>query len=323
MSQGWAIGDKDQDQVVYPSYLRYQWAAWFNNLDPGDDSGSGGPTWGDVSDSMTDVDTLMQQASADQGGSPYANATAYDPTDVLAAIDARIAEYDTQVDDFDPSTLMDEALDFAYAYADAHIVDTTNIDTVVAAAEARSRTDFLQRVSRVAVGLWEVGAAFNTQFYQTLGNMEMERANQTADLDAKLRLSVFNDRARIVMNIAEAYLNAHARKLESYRAAAAMTMDAGKLTIIAKGDETGENLKYEVEDALWDLNLLQYGVQVMGALSGAPYFPRNQTGRERLLASLNTSFSAGAQVAASTGNIPLGVGFGVAQLAGQMWGLGG
>ena len=72
-------------------------------------------------------------------------------------------------------------------------------------------------------------------------------------------------------------------------------------------DQITQDLEFEVQDSLWDLQLFQHAVPVLSALGGGAVVPKPTTKGERAASAALSSASFGMQVGAATGNVGLGV----------------
>jgi hypothetical protein len=54
-----------------------------------------------------------------------------------------------------------------------------------------------------------------------------------------------------------------------YQALAQLTTEANRIKIVAKGEENERNIKFDTLDATWDLEMYQYGANMLAAISGA------------------------------------------------------
>ena len=92
-----------------------------------------------------------------------------------------------------------------------------------------------------------------------------------------------------------------------YQALSQITAEANRIKIVAKVEETEKNLKYDEQDALWDLEMYQYGGNILASIAGAASGTKGKevsTG-----ASVLGGAMSGAAAGASIGG-PIGAGIG-------------
>lgn len=266
--------------------------------------------WGNVADDVV-------AARRENGGSPFAFVTAYDPSSDLEAIQTKYDEWSDELGALEPIANVEDIIDAAVAKADT-LVPTAEIDSVVDAFDQRSKSAYLRNVSRFAAGMFDIQAVMTTQFGMGLAAMEMDRQDQLNDVDARLRLMAERERYSSVNAFAGEMTRLLVFKLEQQRAGVGGQLDISRLNIIAYQDEMDKNLTHEMKDAEWDLDLWRHAAGVMTAINGAAVIPRAQTQGERLVSAFMTSGSFGIQVGTATGNVGLGVAAGVGSVATQL-----
>ncbi len=78
---------------------------------------------------------------------------------------------------------------------------------------------------------------------------------------------------------------------------AALKADIEKNTIVAKGEQAKMDLSIDVNDALWDFEIMMYGANLLASIAGAPA-GRKQSDLEKVQSGLSTAASIFATVAA-------------------------
>lgn len=295
----------------YPTYLQHVHGAILAGDDPtGLLTISDYNEWGNVFD-------FFKAATSAVGGSPYATVEAHDPDESLTANQERYDEWTEILDAMDPETDIAAFVAAAATSADT-LVPSTEIDDVVDAFEARSKGAYLREVSRYAIGMFDVGAVMTTQFGMGLAHMERDRADQLNDLDARLRLMAERERFTSATQLAIEMARYQQFQVQEQRASVGGLVDISKLDIAARQDQIGLDLGYEVNDAIWDLELINYPLQHIGALSGAVALHKQQTPGERLAAGVLQSGSFGLQVGTALGSPAAGIAAGGLSLFTQL-----
>ncbi|MFA6972695.1 MAG: hypothetical protein WC208_15030 [Gallionella sp.] len=142
----------------------------------------------------------------------------------------------------------------------------------------------------------------------------------TAEVEMKAQASKQQEIGQAIQIMSAMLTN----KLEYTRVANAVAVEVGRLTIIAKDEEEKRNTEIDVRDALWDLELFQYGSNVLASISGGTAVNRTE-GRSPITSAMSGALSgavAGAMIAgASEGAIAGPMGAGVGALIGLGAGL--
>jgi len=175
----------------------------------------------------------------------------------------------------------------------------TVVDTALANFRARHLIEHETSLTRFEAGMSDINAVNGSAFVMGLAVMESNYDDRLAQYDAEFTLPLcreafqafmgaYLDQARIHL---EAEVRAHyeAERLEvAYIDDAARMMldamklegvmhevnvrdsiEANRLKIVAKTEETTHNLEYDIEDIMWDANVFQRGANVLSAASGA------------------------------------------------------
>lgn len=108
--------------------------------------------------------------------------------------------------------------------------------------------------------------------------------------------------------------------VKNYGQLAALTIDANRIKIVAKQEEYDKNLQYDRKDAVWDLEMYQYGGNVLASIAGAAIKQNEEV-------STGSSVLGGALAGAAAGAVlgPVGAlsGGAVAGIGAALGGLGG
>jgi len=296
------------DFTTYPTYLQEMHAALL----------TGGPVGGGVDETAyANIADLFMAATSGVGGSPYAGIQAYDPQTHLDTNQELFDTWQAALDSIDP-----EADIAAYVTtgttAAGTLVNTTEIDAVAAAFEARSRGAYLREVSRAAFGVWDAGGALTTQFGMMLAAMGRDRADQLNDMSSRLDLMAERERYGSAMQLALEMNQLRMNKLQEQRIGVGGQSDLSRLAFTAYQDYLDANLRYEVSDATWDLELMNFPMQHIGALTGSVALYKQQTPGERLAASVMTAGSFGLQTGVAMKSPAAGLLAGGVSLATQL-----
>lgn len=286
--KGGSSGGGSSGKVDFPDYMK----TWHGQaLDHG-----GLDT---VLSSVTDV------MNAAFGNSPFTGENAYDP-------DADITVYEAAIADFDVIIAgIDEPVDWAVLYDQA----VTSIDgvseaeiTADVAAFAAEQDDQLITVvlPRFESGMRDIGAVVSSAFAIGKSNIEGFRDRDVARHSSKIRLAVIADRGRLYLEGTSQmmrFLQAKYSWEESYMRT---VIDAKRIKIVAKKEETDSNLKIDEADALWDFGVFRYGGNLLSSISGSAVSEDEKTRSSVLPSAIGGTLSGAVAGAMITGGNPMG-----------------
>jgi hypothetical protein len=246
-----------------------------------------------------DVNTEMNAASTYGGGvSPYALASAYDPDTDLVAIEARIEEFVADVEGLDPGADLGEALAFALDQLNTEVITDADVSNLVDAFETRQSGAYARSATRLAAGMFDIGATMSSAFTMGLANLENDRLAEQNNYDLKLRAEMKNQRIQVGLQLQQQYIQAKNQKIAYRQSVAAMQDALSRLAITAKNDETGFDLQMAIKDRQWNLDLFTFGNNVMSSIAGSATVPHPTQWERKLDAatSLASTIQSGAQL---------------------------
>lgn len=315
-------GGSPSGEVNYPPHLM-MWNQQMMYGDRGTDH-TGAADVGvilDIDAKMTfDMVTDVAAARSDGGGSPYASVVAYDPTSDLSQLEAKASEAAALVVALNP--LQDIQTIFTVIKAELDTVDPTFTDPFDAAAitalvnafDAETKTEHNQRVSRTLSGHFDVRSMVATGSGMAVSILEDARTKSVGTYRAQLENQRDQQRFQqqlqdFVMGKERTTLNKQdlmdgvnetvrlwGLQVQSALNMAGLQDGVAKTTIVAKTDQTNQDLVNEVKDALWDLDLYAYTDQITSSIAGAATMPRGLSDMERNIGMLATVAGIGLQL---------------------------
>ena len=258
--------------IDYPNYMETVHNDWLDNT--GVDT---------ISSSITDV------MDAALGNSPWTGQSAYDPdADITAMIAAEDLLQDL-VDLLSAGTTLDTLI--------SEVLDETRIDDLVdeyeADAAARLAATILPRFRR---GMQDINAVVSSAFVIGEAVIEAEQERNVNKYSAELHGKAGVDAAIQIINL----------KLEYQRAASAMLSEIYRMKIVAKKEENEIEMKIDEADGLWDLEVFQYGANLLAGIGGGTVAPN--TKRPSTAQSMIGGALSGAAAGAMVGNTIPGLG---------------
>ena len=282
--------------VSYPDYMENTHDNWLTGA-----AGGG--------DNMTSSIQILMEAAHDLANTPWSDTAYDPSTPIAAAdaqfviadnlMDAIVAEttWASYVDktvtkfssfwDINFLDSMSTAIDGLLSSLDT-VLSSTAITNMVEQFEKNSLPRFLRGVSRFAGGMAEINSVNTSSFIIGLAIMQGDYQNEInkfeADVQKEVYVSILRDgiagliKAEVAQSVAKDGLISSGSslmgQLDTFKAnlSAQLTSiqaEITKLTILAKTDEQNTQMKWDVEDAEWDMNVYMFGGNVMGAIAGA------------------------------------------------------
>lgn len=275
--KGGGGGGGSSGAVDFPAYMKTVHGEWLDN------------TGADTIEANQSVTALIK---AGIGASPYTGETAYNPDTSITAFITRIDNYETLIDALDETTLWN-----SYITNAINATTETVIDTSVAAHAAilsdRLTTEILPRFQ---TGMRDINAVISSSF--VLGQAIIEGFNErsVADYDGKLRVTLLTEALKDQITL----LNL---KLQYNDAVAKTVVEANRIKVVMKKEQTDEQLEIDSNDYKWELELYQYGANILSSISGSAI--STQKSPSKGMSSLGGALS-GAAAGAVSGN-PFGV----------------
>lgn len=209
------------------------------------------------------VDTLSQSVTdimdAALGNSPWTGETAYDPDTEVSNIIGAPDDLQTLVTLLSTGTTLDTLI--------SEILDESRIDTAVdefaADLDARLTAEILPRFN---AGMRDINAVVSSAFVLGRANIEENQDRQVAKFSADLHMKAFSDDAIRVI----------ALKLEYQKVVSSMVIEANRIKVVAKKEEVDKQLTIDEADALWDLEVFQYGANLLASIGGGTADPNTK-----------------------------------------------
>jgi len=279
-------GGGSSGQVGYPAYVERIHEDWLE--------GAANDT---ISDSVTDV---MNDAL---GNSPYALAAAYDPDADIAAYIAAVGDLDTVIDAFigtldltmNPVSMPTISVTIPSEVTEAAITtDTAKLEAQLDSLKTARLTGAV--IPRFEAGMRDINAVVSSAFVIGRAVIESdadaEVTRDTASHSSKLRIAVSPTAVQVAdtevkksqLNIQAAdsdlkeshldlqnrefVLKAQNARMDAERVLSQLMVEAYRIKIVAKKEQSDSDQDYDVADAKWDLETFQYGANVMASVAG-------------------------------------------------------
>ncbi len=293
-------GGGQSGKVEYAAYLQTAHGDWLDN------SGV---------DSMTSsIVDLMETA---HGSSPFSGETAFDP-------DSDITGYIADVDAFETFVLaLDEDTDWVtYSAAvrseiDTNIINTTSINSEISAYNALVDDEITDvALPRFQAGMRDINAVVSSAFVVGQSNIEAKAQKDKDKFAADLKVKTYVQRNEMIMAGTKDVIQLLMMKLEHYKAATHLSIEGRRLKFVMKNEEHKLQLEIDEHDTVWDMEVYQYGSNVLAAIAGAASTvrkPGQSVGQSALGGALS-----GAAMGASIGGAPGAIAGGILGLGASL-----
>lgn len=189
--------------------------------------------------------------SAWSGDTPFTSAAAYNPDADIAAFNAQGTALSTLVGLLSLSTPLDELVE--------NVLSDTRITEDVDAFANTMDADLNTRVyPRFEAGMRDLNAVMSSAFVIGRTNLEEARGREVGKYQATLRLKAFGDDALQLIGM----------KLQYQQVVAQTITEQRRIAIVAKKEQVEDNMDFDVRDRLWDLEVYQHGMNVLGGIGG-------------------------------------------------------
>ncbi len=284
--------------VDYPAYMKTVHGNWLD---------SGG------SDSL--VLSVTAAMNAAHGSSPWISHDAYDPDADITAYFATLADFQAIIagisDTADWVTLYNQAVATIEPATDAVI------DADVAAFADRLDDELTTKVlPRFRAGMRDINAVVSSSFVIGQGVIEGFRTRDVAKHASGLRMQITADRTRQYMEATNSMLQLMMQRISWEETYAKTFIEAKRIKIVAKKEQHKEDAEFDHSDALWDLEVFQYGANLLASIGGGTAQPGKQPSMaQSMIGGALSGAAAGGMIAGASGGAiagPVGIGVGAA-----------
>jgi len=309
-------GGGSSGQVGYPAYVERIHENWLE--------GAANDT---IDASVTEV---MNDAL---GASPFVAAVAYDPDADIAEFIAAVGDFDTITNAFigtldlvmNPVAMPTVSVTIPSKITEAAITtDTAKLEAQLNALKTARLTGAV--IPRFEAGMRDINAVVSSAFVIGRAVIESdadaEVTRDTASHGSKLRIAVSPTSVQVAdievkksqLNIQAAdsdlkeshldlqnrdfVLKAQQARMDAERMLVQLMIEAYRIKIVAKKEQLDIDQGYDVADAKWDLEVFQYGANVMASVAGGTSYP---TGDKNKAASAIGGALSGAAAGAMMG----------------------
>ena len=265
-----------------------------------------------LSNSITDA------INAAYGNSPYLGEAAFDPdsdiTDFLSLAD----NLGTEVSALSPVTDWADYLLAALTAVDANLTGEDALAGEILAHNAIVDDQIISEIlPRFQAGMRDINAVNSSQFVIGQAVIEGMAQRDKNKFAADLRIKAWELKMGTVIKGSEDIIQMVTAKLEFNKAVVHYGIEARRIKVVMKNEETQFNIEMDEKDALWDIELFKHGGNLLASISGAAT-SQGDSGPSKGSSILGGALSGAAFGASVTGGNPIG-----AAIGGVVGGIGG
>ena len=290
-------GGGSSGAVSYPAYMQAVHGDWLNN--GGADS---------ITQSITDT---MNTAF---GNSPWSGLAAYNP-------DAAISSYEAVLTAFKALLAgVSDTADWAalHAQADATITAVVEADITADIAAFSNQLDdeiLVKVLPRFRRGMQDINAVVSSAFPIGEAVIESFRDRDVAKFSSGIRLALRSKSYELILSGSGQMLQLMLQRLGWEESYTKVFIESQRMKIVAKKEQTDQDAKLDEEDALWDLEVFQYGSNLLASIGGGVSSPNTKqpSQAQSMIGGALSGAAAGAMIAGASGGAiagPVGMGVG-------------
>lgn len=252
-------GGGSSGEVDWPDYLKKQHERWlYSKLHDGE---------------RKSMDEALENA---WDNSPYTEGYTYDPTDDIADSKRRLDEFNQLITNLDPANVWSDYYDVALAKLDLIIGDDEQA-RILADFASRQRDALLPAIGTFSAGMADIGAINSSAYVLGLVMLEHAYMRDVARFNSELAMQEYGRKQALVLGAVGDMVRLLTIKVDSDRTASNMTTEINRMAIVANADFLKHDLEIAAKDASWNLEIWQYGANLLASVSGGTSIPGSGT----------------------------------------------
>ncbi len=237
-------------------------------------------------------------------GSPFLNAVAYDPSSDVNDMNSAVQTFADTVGDMDVTALFDTLIDAVAAKAN-EVFSSEDTDTYVQdqiqSYEEKSLPSYLRDVSMLSSGLFEGDLADGSALKIGLAILNRGRVFSMQDYGIEIKRQQERTRGLFVTQAFASLLDYELKRIGFTQTVTSMQIGVAKDIIVAGKEFTQEELEYAFRGYTANLELFQFGGQVLGSINGIPMTEKGPSKAATALSSGLNFAAMGVQLGSAAG----------------------
>ena len=275
---GHKSGGGGSGKQSWPKYMhRSHWAMMigaYDEKEPG--------IW---STRLSDYDTepeyksVLRDIAESHDNSPFEGYYAYDPKLRLSSMQTEWSAFDVFTETRDDDTDINRIITNVKTKVDS-LVDETTIQGVVDNYDSTQSKAHMNSIARFSAGMADIGGHNSSAYIIGLALMEDEHLRAVRKVDKDLRFEAYKDKLRLYDSFTKDEINLFNTQHELRKASVGMRMELERMSIIAEKEQSDRDVELSIRDNQWEMEVWQYGSNVLAAISGAVGSPTHAIGKE-------------------------------------------
>ena len=245
---------------------------------------------------------------------PYSSNNEYDPDTDLSSAQALVDDLITSTGTIDEQSTWSDMLALANDNVDLLLPSDSDIEAEVAVFAAEAKKQLIQSYNRVSAGFFDINGVVGTAFPAALAQLEASYNNDVNAFRARRLNEARNTHTLAITQSISDMISLMQLKMSSKAVSTSAQRSQSMFKIAAKSDQLRADIALDVDEVMFNLNVLRASGNILSAPQGNPVGPKGPTESQRLLSGIGAAISAGATVAQSSGPVA-GIATAIAGLA--------
>jgi len=282
-------GGGSSGAVSYPGYMETIHQDWLE---------------GAAASRLTTENVTATMAAA-IGNSPFTTYSAYNPDTDIAAMEVALATFTNLVAAIDPGT---DVVGFLQAIKNEIDNNWTSDEAIQDAVDAFGAILDDQIDNEVLpefeIGMRDANAVMSSAFVLGKAYIYASRDRDVAKYAGDLKMVSRKD---VLLAGLQGMIHIEEVKIANTASVSASTIEQKRIKIVAKNEENDIDMKIDENDASWDLEVFQYGANVLASIGGGAVTPKGSGSKtNKMQSAIGGALSgaaSGAMIGAAKGSV--------------------
>ena len=292
-------GGSSSGAVSYPAYMEAKHTTWLDEM-------------------------AVLITTAVTGASPFASETAYDPASRITTMEGAVTTFKAAVDALDHDADWEAGIDTAKTKLDAEVFNDTYINADIAAFQDLLEDDIADVIlPQFQTGMRDINAVYSSAFIMGEADIYAKKTKEVTKYGTDLRMKLNLQRNEAIIKCTNNMLENLIKQVTLNQAISAQTIENGRIGIVAFKEQADQDFNIIDLDARWDLDVYQYGANMLGGISGGTVKAGGDAGMSKGQSAIGGALAgaaAGAYVGSVVPGLSTAVGAGIGALLGAAGG---
>tara|TARA_B100000745_G_C20152207_1_gene394992 strand:+ start:3013 stop:3990 length:978 start_codon:yes stop_codon:yes gene_type:complete len=265
----------------WPKYMhRSHWAMLIGATQTGDEPEKG--LWSTrVSDYASEPGyvSVMRDTAETHDNSPFEGHFSYDPDTRLSNMNTDWTNHSNIVKALDDDTDFNRILDNVKTKVDA-LVDESTIQPLIDEFDADQTKALMTSIGRYSAGFADIGGHNSSAYIIGLALLEDEHLRQVRKFDKTLRIDAYKDKMKLYEQFSKLETSIFFNQQEQMKQSVGQKLELERMGLIAEKEQLDRDVELSIRDAQWELEVWQYGSNILAGISGAVGSPTHGIGKE-------------------------------------------